>query len=251
MGSVDKGDPNGTLFDKLRYLRFTHRGLNNRIHTYKQIAEHVTRVTDRRCSEKAIEYLFTPGATRYPSVERLAAILSLFGKTLGDLENRGDSSGTFGQRVAYLRHQFGQQYRHGKPPSLEEIASFVRTRTGRSCSPSYISQLMCGKATHGPAMDKIEALAAFFAVSPAFFFTDDLSRDLLDNERLLRAMDEFIEAIYELLQIRGGSIAGALGCGRPQRLDEFSRLTEMIRAEVDELCAERSLRSPCDRAIPG
>jgi hypothetical protein len=247
----DRGDPNGTLFEKLRYLRFTHRGLNNQIHTYAQIAEHVTRVTGRRCSEKTIAHLFTSGATtKYPSAERLAAILSLFGKAARDLEDRGDVSGTLGQRVAFLRYRFAQEHRHGKLPSLEEIARYVRVRTGRSCTASYVSQILCDKVPHGPAMDKIEALAAFFAVSPAFFFADDLSQAMLENGRRLGAMNDFVDALYELLELRG-LMTTALRYGKPSELDEFSRLTEVIRGEIDEVRAERLLPAPRKHAVPG
>jgi transcriptional regulator with XRE-family HTH domain len=248
----DRGDPNGTLAEKLRYLRFTHRGLNNQIHSFAQIAQHVTRVTGRRCSEKAIEHLFMPGATtKYPSAERLAAILSLFGKTPRDLEDRGDPSGTLGRRVAYLRYRFAQKHRHGKLPSLEEIARYVRDRTGRSCTASYVSQILCDKAPHGPAMDKIEALAAFFAVSPAFFFPDDLSREMLENERRLCVLQDFVDAFYELLEIRDGVMTTVLRYGKPSEVDEFLRLKEVIRGEIDAVRAERALPAPREHAVPG
>ncbi len=252
MGPVDRGDPNGTFFEKLRYLRFTHRGLNNQMHTYAQIAEHVTRVTGRRCGEKTIERLFTPGVTtKYPSEERLAAILSLFGKTPGDLEARGDPSGTFGQRVAHQRYLFAQQKRNGKPPSLEEIASFIRDRTGRSCSASYVSQLLCDRVPHGPARDKIEALASFFGVSPAFFFTDEQSQAVMDNEILLRVIQDFIDALYDLVTIRVESVVDVVDRGKPTQVGEFSQLTEMMRAAIAEARAEQLLSASREQVMPG
>ncbi|MFI5591249.1 hypothetical protein ACIA5G_39785 [Amycolatopsis sp. NPDC051758] len=249
---MDRGDPNGTFFEKLRYLRFTHRGLNNQIYTYAQIAEHVTRVTGRRCGEGTIERLFTPGATtKYPSEERLAAILSLFGRTPDELEARGDPSGTFGQRVAHQRYLFAQRNRAGKPPSLEEIASYIRGRTGRSCSASYVSQLLCDRVPYGPARDKIEALASFFDVSPAFFFGDEQSQAVMGNELLLRGMRDFIDALYDLAQIRREGVADVFDHDRPMHLDEFSELTERVRSSIAEVRAERLLSTPSEQVMPG
>jgi hypothetical protein len=232
----DQGDPSGSLVQKLQYLRYTHRGLRDRMLSFDEIAAHVTRVTGHKCGTPYIEKVFTGNADRHPDRDRLAAILSLFSKTIADIEDRGDPAGTFGQRLQHLRYWFGQEHRNGKLPSHDEIAAHVRIYTDRSCRPEYIGQLLNDKGmTGGPAMDKVEALADFFKVSPAFFFDDEKSRAIWENEQMLREHQDFVAAMIELQEVSGGQLSAAFRQGKPVDKADVPKLTKIIREEIEEL----------------
>ncbi|WP_410646314.1 hypothetical protein [Amycolatopsis sp. cmx-4-54] len=234
MADEDRGDPRGNLAQKLRYLRWTQRGLGNQMLSYEDIAVGVTRTTGRQCGEKYIEKLFTGQPARHPDPERLEAILTQFGKTLADLEDRGDLQGTFGQRLQHLRYQYGQERGNGKLPSLEQIAEHVRKYTGRSCTDKYIAQLLNDREPHGLAKDKIEALAAFFKVSPAFFFDDEKSRA---DQQKLEAQGALLSALQELREV-GGDFAAAFRQPNPGQVmspQDMLQLATEIRAYVGAL----------------
>lgn len=52
------------------------------------------------------------------------------------------------------------------------VAAYVARHSGESCSREYVSRLRQGHATN-PTKRVLEGLAAFFDVSPAFFFDDE------------------------------------------------------------------------------
>lgn len=72
------------------------------------------------------------------------------------------------------------------PHSNKEVAAAIRA-TGGSISDVYIWQLRAGRRTN-PTKDHIEALAAFFGVSPAYFFDDELARHTIADLRTLDAL---------------------------------------------------------------
>ncbi len=76
----------------------------------------------------------------------------------------------------------------GTPYSSKEVAASIRA-AGGSISDVYIWQLRTGRRTN-PTKEHIEALAAFFGVSPAYFFDDNANRrtiaDLATLDRLRR-----------------------------------------------------------------
>ncbi|QXV57522.1 hypothetical protein CVV72_11285 [Amycolatopsis sp. TNS106] len=201
---------------------------------FEEIADNVTRVTGRRCGAGYIEKLFTGQLDRHPDDERLQAILTQFGKSLADLEDRGDPHGTFGQRLQHLRYQFGQERLNGKPLPLEQIAAHVREYTGRSCTYKYIAQLLNDRDSQGLARDKIEALADFFDVSPAYFFDDEKSRA---DQQKLDAQSAFIAALSELREV-GGDFQAAfrqLKPGQAMDSEHLLQLAAEIRASVEAL----------------
>lgn len=235
MSEEERGDPRGSFPQKLQYLRFTQRGLGNRMLTFEEIADGVARATGRRCGEQYIEKLFTGQLDRNPDQERQEAILAQFGKTLADLEDRGDPHGTFGQRLQHLRYQVGQNRLDGKPPTLEQIADHVRTYTGRSCRAKYIAQLLNDRDSQGLARDKIEALADFFEVSAAYFFDDEQSR--ADQVRL-EAQTELLDALGELQEVGGDMTKVALRqpeTGRAPDPEDLQILAAEIRAHVEAI----------------
>jgi len=230
----DRGDPRGSLAQKLRYFRWTQRGLGNKLLSFEDIAKGVTRVTGRQCGETYIEKLFTGQPTSRPDPERLEAILTQFGKTLADLEDRGDPQGTFGQRLQHLRYQYGLERGKGKLPTHEQIAEYVRRYTGRSCRAEYIGQLLNDSEPNGLAKDKIEALAAFFKVSPAFFFDDEKSRA---DQQKLEAQDALLGALQELREV-GGDFTAAFRQPKPGQAmspQDMLQLATEIRAYVDAI----------------
>jgi len=230
----DRGDPLGSLSQRLRHLRYTCRTLGNRMWSFEEIAERVTAATGRKCSPTTIEKVFNGTADRHPDPDRLEAILFLFGKTIADIEDRGDATGTFGQRLQYLRFRHGQEAEAGELPSQKDIAQHVRDYTGRTCHTTYISALLNDRVPNGPAMDKIEALADYFGVSPAFFFDDPASRAISETERTLRDYEAFVEAVFELEKVAGGNVAAAFRHGKPIDPADLPQLTAEIRKVIEE-----------------
>ncbi|MQA12035.1 MAG: helix-turn-helix domain-containing protein [Pseudonocardiaceae bacterium] len=72
----------------------------------------------------------------------------------------------------------------GKPHTNEEVAEFCRERTGEPFSRAYVSQLRKGERSN-PTKRNLEALAAFFDVSPVYFFDDEKSAQIRAELELL------------------------------------------------------------------
>ncbi len=77
-----------------------------------------------------------------------------------------------------VRPKAGEEY------SYEEVASSIREQ-GISISHTYVWQLRKGTRTN-PTKRHLEGLAAFFGVSPAYFF-DDQTAEQIDMELALLA----------------------------------------------------------------
>lgn len=75
----------------------------------------------------------------------------------------------------------------GRKHSNAEVAAFCRAHTGESCSREYISQLRKGKRDN-PTKRNLEALAAFFDLSPAYFFDDTQSERIRGQLELAAAL---------------------------------------------------------------
>lgn len=76
-----------------------------------------------------------------------------------------------------------------------EVANFCRDHTGEPFSEEYVSQLRRG-LRENPTMRNLEALAAFFDISPAYFFDDEESEQIraqMDLAATLR--DDDVRAI--------------------------------------------------------
>lgn len=88
----------------------------------------------------------------------------------------------------------------GRKHTNKEVAEFCRNRTGESFSPEYISQLRKGQRDN-PTKRNLEALAAFFEVSPAYFFDDERSEQIraqMDLAAALRDNDIRVVALRDL-----------------------------------------------------
>lgn len=75
----------------------------------------------------------------------------------------------------------------GRPHSNEEVAAFCREHTGEPFSRAYVSQLRKAERDN-PTKRNLEALAAFFDVSPAYFFDDEKSERIRGELELLAAL---------------------------------------------------------------
>lgn len=69
--------------------------------------------------------------------------------------------------------------------TYREVAAEVEARGGPTISASYIHQLRTG-VKDNPTKKHLEALAAFFGVSPAYFF-DDVAAEKIDAQLALLA----------------------------------------------------------------
>jgi transcriptional regulator with XRE-family HTH domain len=93
------------------------------------------------------------------------------------------------------------------PYSSKEVAASIRA-AGGSISDVYIWQLRTGRRTN-PTKEHLEALAAFFGVSPAYFFDDDAARrTIADLETLdkLRRLNVQQVSLRTVLQDQGLSV---------------------------------------------
>lgn len=71
--------------------------------------------------------------------------------------------------------------------SPEEVARSISSKGEGSISPAYI-YLLRGGQRDNPTKRHLEALAAFFGVSPAYFFDDEVARKIDAQLELLAAM---------------------------------------------------------------
>ncbi len=95
---------------------------------------------------------------------------------------------TFADR---LNHLFATvRAPHGGEHSNEHVAQIVAARTGATCSREYIRLLRAGERTN-PTVRHVQALADVFGVPVAYFFDDQVERDVnqdLEARQLQDAM---------------------------------------------------------------
>lgn len=88
---------------------------------------------------------------------------------------------------------------NGEEYSLEEI----QVATNKAITTSYIYRLRTGKSTN-PTMDKVKALADFFGVDPAYFFSEEEADPVPDPNRVaaniaFRAQAMDLKAVEDML----------------------------------------------------
>lgn len=102
-----------------------------------------------------------------------------------------ESSGepTAGQTLADKINRLFDQIRkpNGKAYSSAEVAAWCEQRSGQSFSRAYMSYLRKGQRTN-PTHQHLAALAAFFDVSPAYFFDDSKSEHISSQIDLALAL---------------------------------------------------------------
>jgi transcriptional regulator with XRE-family HTH domain len=101
------------------------------------------------------------------------------------------SGGTSWELADKINHLFATIRRpDGKQYSNEEVAAAIsRTAVddGPKISGAYLWYLRNGQRDN-PTKKHLEALAAFFQVSPAYFFDDERSREIVNELAVLRIL---------------------------------------------------------------
>lgn len=114
---------------------------------------------------------------------------------------------------------------NGRKHTNKEVAEFCRERTGESFSPEYVSQLRKGQRDN-PTKRNLEALSAFFDVSPAYFFDDEKSEQIraqMDLAASMRDGDVRAVALRDLTKTLRDT-AGHLS------LSDLQLVTDMVRS---------------------
>lgn len=111
-------------------------------------------------------------------------------------------SSTIGSTLADKINRLFDKVRkpNGKPYSSAEVAAWCEQRTGESFSRAYMSYLRKGQRTN-PTHQHLAAMAAFFDVSPAYFFDDEKSEQIsvqMDLAAALRDNDVRAVALRDL-----------------------------------------------------
>ena len=117
--------------------------------------------------------------------------------------------------------------------SLHEVAEGIRASGGPTISPNYLWLLRKGLRDN-PTKKHLEALAAFFGVSPLFFFDDDVAERTSAQLDLLVALRD---AGVRNLALRAASLS-------PETLRAITEMVERARQ------IERMAEPPEERERP-
>lgn len=79
--------------------------------------------------------------------------------------------------------------RNRGPLSNDEVAAAINARGGVTISASYLWLLRTGRRDN-PGLQHLEALAAHFGVTPAYFFDDEIAAQIDKDLDLIAAMRE-------------------------------------------------------------
>lgn len=93
-------------------------------------------------------------------------------------------SATLAERIDHLFRTHHSP--RGREYTYREVAAAVIGQNGTTFSQAYLWQLRTG-AKDNPTMRHLEALARFFAVSPSYFFDEELTEFPETEVRLLAA----------------------------------------------------------------
>jgi len=106
---------------------------------------------------------------------------------------------TFAQKLEKLFKTITKS--NGEEYSREEI----EVGTNKAITSSYLYRLRTGKSTN-PTIDKVQAIADFFNIDPAYFFEEDDKEPTPDPNRLVaniafRASHMDMKAVEDMLQM--------------------------------------------------
>lgn len=92
-----------------------------------------------------------------------------------------------------------------KPNGEEYTREEIEVGTNKAITSSYIYRLRTGKSTN-PTIDKLQAIADFFNIDPAYFFEEDDKEPTPDPNRLVaniafRASHMDMKAVEDMLQM--------------------------------------------------
>lgn len=139
-------------------------------------------------------------------------------------EPMGSPSGpTLADKINRLFDQIRKP--NGKPYSSAEVAAWCEKRTGESFSRAYMSYLRKGQRTN-PTHQHLAALAAFFDVSPAYFFDDAQSEQIsaqIDLALALRRGDVRAVALRDLADELNKT-------AKRMSVTDLQLVTDMVRA---------------------
>lgn len=127
-------------------------------------------------------------------------------------------SQTFAEKLDFLfrTHRRSDGHEH----STREVAAWIQTERGHAVSPAYIWQLRNGERDN-PTKRHLEDLAAYFNVSPQYFFEDDETERTQTELALLAAMQDHPEVQHLALRSLGVSA---------ESLRAISETIERVRA---------------------
>ncbi|WP_019546687.1 helix-turn-helix domain-containing protein [Streptomyces sulphureus] len=100
-------------------------------------------------------------------------------------ESPPESRRTLAEKVDHLFTSIHPKDRG--PYSYKEVEAGIQKQGGPPMSSSYIWQLRTGKRDN-PTMRHLEALAAFFGISPAYFFDDEAAARIDAELSMLTSM---------------------------------------------------------------
>jgi transcriptional regulator with XRE-family HTH domain len=129
--------------------------------------------------------------------------------------------------------------RSGEEFSYEEVARSIRRQGGPTISGTYVWQLRTGKRDN-PTKGHLEALAAFFGVSPAYFFDDAAAERIESQLDLLAALRD---SGVSRIALR------SLGLS-PQTLEAIAQIIENAR-KAEGLASEPGRSRARGRRPPG
>lgn len=116
--------------------------------------------------------------------------------------------------------------------SHEDVASAIRDRGGPTISATYLWQLRRGLRDN-PTKKHLEALAAFFGVSPAYFFDDEAAERIAAELDVLAGLRD---AGVRQVALRAAGLSG-------DGLDAIAGMIEHIR-RLEGLPAEEQADEP-------
>ncbi|HEX5113635.1 MAG TPA: XRE family transcriptional regulator [Pseudonocardiaceae bacterium] len=130
---------------------------------------------------------------------------------------------------------------NGKPYSSAEVAAWCENRTGESFSRAYMSYLRKGQRTN-PTHQHLAALAAFFDVSPAYFFDDAQSEQIsaqIDLALALRRGDIRAVALRDLAEELNRT-ANRMSVSDLQLVTDMVRAIGARKAATDDQSADQA-----------
>ena len=127
-------------------------------------------------------------------------------------------SQTFAEKLDFLfrMHRRPDGHEH----STREVAAWIQDERGHAVSPAYIWQLRNGDRDN-PTKRHLEDLAAFFRISPQYFFEDEETVRTQTELALLTAMQQHPEVQHLALRSMGVSA---------ESLRAISETLERVRA---------------------
>ncbi|GDY30152.1 XRE family transcriptional regulator [Gandjariella thermophila] len=118
------------------------------------------------------------------------------------------------------------------PYSYREIEAGIKDHEG-AMTAGFVQQLAAGRQPH-PRMHHIEALADFFGVPPAYFFDDEVAREV----------DAQISRVIDWRNTEEGEIAQRISALSPEHRNAVSAMVDHLAAYQAQPRDRRRRRKP-------